>query len=315
MQGDYDYDVTLSFAGEDRQVVEALAARLKQQNVSVFYDRDKQGQLWGENLQEVLTEVYLKQARFCVMFISRAYAEKMWTREERRAAVARAMKEKRAYILPIKLDHTELEGLLPSVAYINYSDHSEDEIVAMILEKLDAGESRRPSTPTQAPSLNIAMPRVKKSFSQREKDVFAREGFDTIRGYFEQGLAQLQQHDPDVQADFELLHRAKFLCRVYVKGELANACKIWIGGGKRGSDDRINYYEGTSIDRDQDNQTSGDSLNVATDGNVLGFSSGYGFGGYVGGSGHGNEERFFPPDRAAQMLWARLSRLSASDRQ
>src|SRR2546430_17284681 len=87
MARDFDYDVAFSFAGEDRPVVEPIADRLKQQNVSVFYDRDKQAQMWGENLQEYLTEIYLKQARFCVMFISRAYAEKMWTRQERRGAM------------------------------------------------------------------------------------------------------------------------------------------------------------------------------------------------------------------------------------
>src|SRR5438128_218532 len=94
----YDYDLAFSFAGEDRRIVESLADRLKQQNVSVFYDRDKQAQMWGENLQEYLTDIYLKQARFCVMFISRAYAEKMWTRQERRSAMARAMQQKQAYI-------------------------------------------------------------------------------------------------------------------------------------------------------------------------------------------------------------------------
>src|SRR5439155_17868190 len=123
MAKEYDYDVAFSFAGEDRHVVEPLANRLKQQNVSVFYDRDKQAQIWGENLQEVLTDVYLKQAQFCVMFISRAYAEKMWTRHERRAAMSRALEQKGAYILPIRLDNTELEDLLPSVAYINFSDY------------------------------------------------------------------------------------------------------------------------------------------------------------------------------------------------
>ena len=30
-----------------------------------------------------------------------------------------------------------MPGLLPSVAYINFSDHTEEEIVGMILEKLE----------------------------------------------------------------------------------------------------------------------------------------------------------------------------------
>jgi TIR domain len=283
MAGSFDYDVALSFAGEDRSTVEPIATRLKQQNVSVFYDRDKQADVWGENLQEYLTDIYLKQARFCVMFISRAYANKMWTRHERRAAMARAMREKRAYILPIRLDQTELEGLLPSIAYINFSDHTEEEIVGMILEKLDTGNDESGRSSAATPSFNIAMPKVKKTFNQREKDVFARQAFETISRYFEEGLKRLQQHDADIEADFDPVHRSKFLARVYVKGEPANTCKIWLGSGwgGRGSDDHISYYEGQSVSRDRDDAT-GDMLSVATDGHQLGIE-GMNFGMSVGG--------------------------------
>ena len=307
MPKDYDYDIAFSFAGEDRQTVERVANRLKQQNVSVFYDRDKQAQVWGENLQEYLTEVYLKQARFCVMFISRAYAEKMWTRHERRAAMARALKEKRAYILPIRLDRTELEGLLPSVGYITFSDHSEDEIVGMILEKLDMGvpSGGSPGTPL---SFDIAMPKVKKSFSQREKDVFARSAFEIVRSYFEQGLEQLEKHDKDVETEFDPVHRSKFLARVYVKGEPANTCKIWLGSGRsgRGSDDHISYYQGNGLSRDRDDSTN-DMLSVTSDGHELHLESSYGFGGFVGSHSRTNGERFLSPERAAQLLWERFT--------
>jgi hypothetical protein len=308
MNEQYDYDLAFSFAREDRKVVESLATRLKQQNVSVFYDRDKQADMWGENLQEYLTDIYLKQARFCVMFISRAYAEKMWTRHERRAAMARALEQKRAYILPILLDRTELEGLLPSVAYINFSDQSEEEIVGLILEKLDTGrdEPRRPSAGMT--SLNIPMPKVKKPFNQREKDVFAREAFEMIQAYFQDGLDQLEQHDADVQTEFDPVHRSKFLARVYVKGEPANTCKIWLGGwGHTNSDDHICYYEGRTISRDRDDATN-DMLSVVTDGHQLGFEGmnfGTGFGSW---QQRGAEERLLSAQRAAEMLWQRFTK-------
>ena len=309
MADTYDYDLAFSFAGEDRRVVESLANRLKQQNVSVFYDRDKQAQMWGENLQEYLTDVYLKQARFCVMFISRAYTEKMWTRQERRSAIARAIQQKQAYILPIRLDQTELEGLLPTIHYINFSDYTEEEIVGLILEKLDAAGDT-PSIGTR-PSFNIAMPKLKKSFTQREKDVFARKAFDTIREYFEQGLKQLQEHDPDVQIDFEPVHRSKFLCHVYVKGEPLNRCKIWLGGWTHhGSEDQICYYEGHNVSRDHDNSTS-DIFSVTTDGHQLGLDATSGIA-FRGSWGIGNQERLLSAERAAEMLWERfIKRLSA----
>jgi hypothetical protein len=314
MPADYDYDIAFSFAGEDRHVVEPIAKRLKQQNVSVFYDRDKQSAIWGENLQEYLTQVYLRQARFCVMFISQAYAEKMWTRHERRAAMARAMQEKRAYILPIRLDRTELEGLLPTVAYINFGNYTEEEIVGMILEKLDFSKLETPQSAMSPVSLDIRMPRVKKTFSQREKDVFVRNAFETIEAFFQEALRRLEQHDADVKTDFDSVHRSKFLCRVYVKDEPANVCKIWLGGGwgHQSSAESICYQEGNDVRRDRDDHTN-DVLTVGTDGHQLRLESGYGFGGFVGGPGPGNEERFFSPQRAAQILWERFTEPLSAD--
>jgi hypothetical protein len=312
MTTQYDYDVAFSFAGEDRRIAESLAGRLRQQNVSVFYDRDKQAEMWGKNLQEYLTEVYLKQARFCIMFISQAYAEKMWTRQERRSAMARAMQQKHEYILPIRLDQTELEGLLPSVHYINLADSSEDEIVSLILEKLDRGTDDSALAPQSSRPFKITMPKIKKTFTQREKDVFAREAFETISEYFQQALKQLETHDADVQTEFDPVHRSKFLSHVYVKGEPLNRCKIWLGGWTHHtSDDHICYYESRNISREQDNSTT-DMLSVTTDGHTLGLEGLQTSIRYAGGWNRPDEEGLLSPERAAELLWERfIQRLSS----
>lgn len=133
---EYKYDVALSFAGEDRIIAEKIAARLKQNNVKVFYDNFEESELWGKNLYEHLTYVYGEAARFCVMILSKNYAVKSWTNHERQSAQARAFREQQEYILPIKLDETKIPGLLETVGYISYPDHSEGEIVELILRKL-----------------------------------------------------------------------------------------------------------------------------------------------------------------------------------
>ena len=79
------YDVALSFAGEDRSYAEALRTALKRRNVEVFYDSDEKANLWGQNLYTNLSELYQNRARFCVMFISKDYAAKLWTNHEREA--------------------------------------------------------------------------------------------------------------------------------------------------------------------------------------------------------------------------------------
>ena len=145
---EYEYDVALSFAGEDRQHVEALARLLKDGGYSVFYDDDQRSQLWGENLFDYFYAVYKEKARYCVIFASEHYVRKLWTNHERQSAQARAFEERTAYILPVKLDDTEIPGILPTVAYLDLRSMSINEIYQALVEKL----SDSPSQGTTAPS-------------------------------------------------------------------------------------------------------------------------------------------------------------------
>jgi hypothetical protein len=56
-KGDLKYDVALSFAGEDRQIAARLAKLLKGRDISVFYDKYEQANLWGKDLYEHLADV------------------------------------------------------------------------------------------------------------------------------------------------------------------------------------------------------------------------------------------------------------------
>src|SRR5439155_16540320 len=98
------YDICLSFAGEDRQYVDGVAAALRARAVRVFYDRYEQAELWGKDLYAHLDEVYRRSARYCVVFVSSHYAAKVWTNHERKSAQARAFSEAREYVLPAKFD-------------------------------------------------------------------------------------------------------------------------------------------------------------------------------------------------------------------
>ena len=88
-----EFDVALSFAGEDRQHAKELADLLDSGGYEVFYDEYEQAELWGKNLLEYLSTVYKDKARYCVVFLSEFYAEKWWPRLELRSAAARAFKE------------------------------------------------------------------------------------------------------------------------------------------------------------------------------------------------------------------------------
>src|SRR5262245_38670368 len=92
-KSEYEYDVALSFAGENRALAEELATALKSEGVKVFYDRYEEANLWGKDLYQHLQEVYRDKAKYCIIFVSKEYSNKLWTRHELRQAQARAFRE------------------------------------------------------------------------------------------------------------------------------------------------------------------------------------------------------------------------------
>jgi hypothetical protein len=130
------YDVVLSFAGEDRQFVEQVARYLRRKDVKIFYDQYEQVDLWGKDLIEHFQLVYGRSGQRCVIFISKHYVNKMWTKPERQAALLRGLKEQREYILPARFDETEVPGLSPSLGYISLDRKSPAKFGKFILEKL-----------------------------------------------------------------------------------------------------------------------------------------------------------------------------------
>ena len=71
-----------------------------------------------------------------MVFLSRDYAQKLWTRHELKAAQARAFKESEEYLLPARFDDTSIPGLLPTVAYVDLNQFSPEKFADLILEKL-----------------------------------------------------------------------------------------------------------------------------------------------------------------------------------
>jgi hypothetical protein len=136
MSNDQKYDIALSFAGEERDYVDRVANLLRERGVKVFYDLFEEADLWGKDLYAHLSEVYQKQAKFTVVFISKAYATKLWTNHERRSAQARAFQEAQEYILPARFDDTEIPGVLPTVGYVSLKGRSPDDFVSIITRKL-----------------------------------------------------------------------------------------------------------------------------------------------------------------------------------
>lgn len=128
------FDVALSFAGEDRDVVAQVAQALTRGGLLVFYDDEYRHSLVGTELTKVLRDVYYNRTRFCAVFISQHYA-KFWPNNvERPTILERFFKTESQYLIPIRLDRDEwLEGLPETIGYVSATDRDAQRIAQEIV--------------------------------------------------------------------------------------------------------------------------------------------------------------------------------------
>ncbi len=144
----FPWDIAVSFAGEDRPIVERFRERVNAEGYTVYYDFDEQHRLWGENLRRKLSDVYANDAQYMVVFLSKHYPEKNWTNFE--LDVGRQAKAKRTeiYLLPIILDDVHVVGISSDVGHVDLRKTSLDEAVQILVRKVEDGETKRATSET-----------------------------------------------------------------------------------------------------------------------------------------------------------------------
>ncbi len=296
----YPFDVAISFAGEDRAVALQLFELLKAKNINVFYDFNEQANLWGKDLIEHLSDVYSNKARYCLMLVSKYYPDKPWTRLERRSALSRALRQPEEYILPVRLDDTEIPGLPTSIGYLDLRFQSVKVIADQVVIKL----SRRPvekgeeSIPDPV-KYNIPIPQVASSYTQLEKDRFIETAFSVMRNYFRQALIEFKNRYSGAETDLKEINTEKFIARIYIQGQLRCMCKIWLGN-TFGSQS-IQYAEGPQLDINNDNSMN-DYLSVDQTSSDLGLKlSAFGIGIKK------PDQDVVSPESAAEYFWRRFT--------
>lgn len=137
-EGEHDlkYQVALSYAGEDRPYVSRVHDYLAAHDISTFYDRADPTLLWGGHLTEELNRIYEKESATVVIFASKDYAAKDWTRHERRSALSRAARTPGVYVLIAKFEDVELPGVPGDVAYLALRDFAPEEFGALLVRRL-----------------------------------------------------------------------------------------------------------------------------------------------------------------------------------
>lgn len=111
------FKIALSFAGEQRGYVEAVADALHAAGIRpLFYDGWYEPELMGQDLVAYLEGVYGERSDCVAAFISKEYVHKPFPGHEQRSAQAHALLRQRRnvpFILPLRFDGTKVPGLRP----------------------------------------------------------------------------------------------------------------------------------------------------------------------------------------------------------
>ena len=145
------FKVSLSFPGEYRKYVEAVADCLKDElgPDEVFYDSWFEAELARPNLDLLLQEIYHRRSDLVVVFLCQEYEKKEWCGLEWRA-IRDLLKTGRAEaVMLLRFDEAEVSGVFSTDGYLSLRNRSPEEIAHLVIERLKANE--RSPNPLPAP--------------------------------------------------------------------------------------------------------------------------------------------------------------------
>jgi hypothetical protein len=228
----YEYEVALSFAGEDRVFAEAVAKGLRKAEVEVFYDNFYAEELWGEDLSVRLREIYNKSSQFCIMIISQHYVDKMWPSHERQQAIERMIKEKgKAYILPVRLDgfQGEVPGLSELIGYLAVRSNEYKKVVDAFLRKIERTVTPEDAELKKGP-IKTHIPRLKKKFTDKEKNQFLKSSFEEIVKIIDELASETKKTYPHFDYEKEIITSRKAVFTLYENEKQVVQFKVFFGG-------------------------------------------------------------------------------------
>lgn len=135
----YQYDLAVSFAGEQREYVASFVDECKQRALTVFYDADMTIDYWGTNFIFAFRRLYGgRDPRYVVPFISAEYLAKPYPIDEFAAAVEQSFHRNDVYILPVVVGAVTVppELLNPAIGYLRADDHTPAQLADAMLTKL-----------------------------------------------------------------------------------------------------------------------------------------------------------------------------------
>ena len=299
-------DIFICHASEEKStVVRPLTAALQDAGMTCWVDEDEIH--WGDSITQKVNEG-LRISRFVIAVLSEDFIGKPWPERELLSMLNIESSTGVVKVLPLIVgDNSTRERIISQYPLLDDKlfqvwEGSTAPIVEAARKRLsnlpeEESPVRIPQSEKGIPSVEIPMPRLKKHFTQRDKDIFRKDTFIVIKAYFQRALSQLEQHYSEVETDFTEIHALEFTAKIYAQGEIKNQCRVWIGG-LSGSDD-IAYYEDRSLIASKNSYSEIISIEDNGFELKLKFTMGSIF-------GHTTKD-YYAPEEAAEELWRRFS--------
>jgi hypothetical protein len=192
------YDIAVSFAGEQRDYVSRTVDACKQLGLNVFYDKDKNNEWWGKNFIRQQRDVYSSKTRFFVPFISSEYLSKPVPMDEFEAAMMTAVKQGEGYILPVLMGDAEVppDLLHPHIGYLRAEDFTPEALAQELQKRVGASEQAGTAPTEIGPvvehALELRMPKIVPSSWSKYEEL--DRIFDKVVADFKRGAAHGRGH-------------------------------------------------------------------------------------------------------------------------
>ena len=280
--------VFFSYSHKDedlRDELETHLAGLKRQGIIETWHDRRIGA--GKEFENMISS-HLEQAEIILLLVSPYFIASDYCYDVEMKAALSKHKTGDARVIPVILHPCDWHSLpfgkllatpkdgKPISKFPNIHDSFLDVTLAIreAARQLDAIKGSEPKPPTiRSQMLTSVMPevrssnlRIKKTFTDREKDQFQTEAFEYLANFFEQSLVELKVRNSAIETDFRRIDANRFTSTVYVNGAEATHCRIWLGG-RGGFSGGIAFKAGRSFN-DNDNSFN-ESLSVSDDGHTM----------------------------------------------
>lgn len=142
-----------------------------------------------------------------------------------------------------KLLATPKDGL-PVTKWSNLDDAFLDVVTAIKRALKELGQTAKHAVPRDSAAPKHGFPeavrssnlRIKKRFTDLDKDKFRHEGFEYVANFFENSLNELVRRNPDLQQSFRRIDANRFTAAAYRDGEKVCRGAVSLGGSTMGSE-------------------------------------------------------------------------------